>query len=68
MRVELCVRTNDMPEGKIKVRHCESVPEAMKAYKEFKDLLGDKLVKAYLRRFEGYHYYTHKVLLEEKKS
>ena len=57
-----------MPEGKIKVRHCESVPEAMKAYKEFKDLLGDKLVKAYLRRFEGYHYYTHKVLLEEKKS
>lgn len=60
MFVELCYQTEDMEKDKIKVCKRMKVPQAIALFKELnKDL---KITKAYLRRFDGWHYYIHRKL------
>ena len=64
MRVDLCFKTEDTPEGKIRIiAHFPTVKEAEAYYRE---MLEGKVTEAYLRKFDGWHHRVYKHLFRKE--
>lgn len=64
MKVQLCWKTKDTKEGRIKVSKIMTVKQARELYsKEIEPVA----IKAYLRYFDGWNYILHKTLKREEK-
>lgn len=65
MNIELCYRTKDMPDTRIKVVQKQMTVKEAQIYYE-KELKG-KVILVYLRYFDKWKYTTKKVLYNETK-
>lgn len=61
MKIQLCWKTENTPEGKIHRSKTMTVKEAMENYKKIEF----SITEAYLRHFDGWHWFLYKRLKGE---